>query len=221
MRLLPTIAGLGSLTDDGKYVVAGTTIQWGGSPNWGGVSALTLSEVRDAVTNLYNTGLYEYVGAQQLAGYLNPYYQVTVRTAIDRARLRDVIDDIEHALYEAGAQPGTNAYIVVSSPAATGTNTATAGAGNYQQTGNTGGAGNEQVNTVNPHCPNGQFDSLFCGCGKAWSWFPPGCYPADANGNTSNTNKLAAELGITPTSAAVLGIVGALLGVIVIGRVIK
>ena len=209
-------SGLGSLTDDNKYVVAGTTIQWGGNPTWGGVSALTLAEMRGIVAGLYGTGLYEYVGTEQLGGYLNPYFQVTVKTAIDRARLRDVIDDIEHVLYEAGVQPGTNAYIVSASPATNSASTATAGAGNYQQTSNAGGAGGQQTNSTPPPCPN---PSLFCQCGYEFSLFDLGCVPV--GDPTTALDKLAKSLGVTPTQAAIVGAGAALLAVIAIGKVVK
>lgn len=206
-----------------KYVYAGSVIEWNGEV-WGSdgvnVAKLDGNQVADAKLSI-DAGLWGGWFSDvkvSSAGWSSTYITINVTTATDFAKLGDVLSILEGAVWNSSAgdwpfiafktidlnvisTPIVTPGASVPSPTPTGALPTSVVNQNQQQ----------QYKAV--QC-GGQYHSDLCGCGKAWNWFPPGCYPADANGDTGDIK------GWTTTAIA-LGAVGALLAVIAIGKVVK
>lgn len=213
--------GLGEPYSVSDYVLAGTVIQWGGNPTNAIGGTPSYVQMDAAITILKGLSRFSNVSAST-QGIINPYVSITLTSAMDRAHLADVLADIEGSFYQANLNPGTQAFWVSSVPAAASGNDGyvqpgTGGSVNPGATTSTSG-GNVpgQVNPNAPPCPN---PSLFCDCGYELSLFDLGCVPV---GDPSTAlDKLAKSLSITPTQAAIVGALGALLAVIAIGKIVK
>lgn len=200
------------------YVVAGSVIDWGGNPS----SQTGNGVYDDAVTArvlplLASTGRYVNLSASRLAGYQHPYIVVRVTCVTDRAQLADVMADIEGAFYQADLVPNSHAMYVASAPASSNANAARTGTGGTTPA----AAGNVPATNNTPNATGG----WFCSDGYEWSWermacVIPGSVPATKPDSTNIFDDLANALGVTPTQAAVIGIVGALVAVAAIKRVL-
>lgn len=118
--------GLGELTLDQiaaleNYVVAGSTVEWGGRIllNGSDVSAGWDDSMEAAIKNaLWNHGGFSMVDAGSIAGFFRRYISIRVTTRVDFAHLGDIETTIEGAIYAAGFRPVTENFWVLSVPQA-------------------------------------------------------------------------------------------------------
>lgn len=174
----------------------------------------SVSDVGDVVEGcLYSTGAFWSVGLSE-SGWIKQEVTIRVTCATDFTRLADVRDLIIGELYNcAGIRVEQFGYAVVSVPAR---------ATNAGTVGTSGNPASDGI-TANNKCPQGFYDN---------GWFSVNCVPLPtANASSSpaqcDWNKLsfseyaACQLGITPSKAAVVGVIAALVGVIAISKIAK
>ena len=211
------------------YVKAGTVIQWVGrlyfadgqnaAPvNYGSADAIA----RDLNATLYTGGWFSDVQVAA-SGLVNIDFVVNVTAGTDFAHLSDVVSIIEGAMWNTSyydwphLAPQQGIVNVLSVPAG-------ASSASVSQTPSpTGGGGARPVvtptNTPGSKCPYPE--SLICSCGQEWSWLHFGCQPIGAQGSSGNVfDGLAKSLGVTPTQAALVGVLGALAIVVAVKRVL-
>ncbi len=222
---LPMVrAGLGGIAPLDKYAYAGSIVEWNGEV-WGsdGINAEKLhgAQVDEAASNV-DAGLwggwFSTVEVRS-SGLSSTYLTINVTLATDFASLRDVLSVVEGVIWNSSAGPWpylafkTLDLNIIRTPQAAiddprGAKPSSTSTGQLPS----GVSPTKRDEYARSLC-GGQYHSDMCGCGKAWNWIPPGCYPADADGNTNVT-------GWT-TTAMMLGAIGALLVVVAINKVAK
>lgn len=217
--------GLNGIAPLDTYVYAGTVIEWNGQlwlsdgtsvqdPSWS-----NSNEIAANIDAGLWGGWFSSVEVRS-AGLGTLYFTILVTTATDFAKLGDVLSVIEGAIWDTSAAGFSHLAFktidlrVVSVPAIS-VNTPGAAKPSPTPTGQlpSGVTPANADQYAKALCAAGQYHSDLCGCGKAWNWLPPGCYAADANGETNVT-------GWTTTAIA-LGAIGALLAVVLINKVAK
>lgn len=190
--------GLGEPWATSDYVVAGSTIAWGGhillagsdtAAGWG-------DDVEGAIKNaLWNHGGFSMVNAGRESGLWNPYISIKVTTRVDFAHLGDILRTIEGAIYQAGFRPETQSFWIESVPATAAGNQAVA------QPGTGGTINNPPVNT---------------GGGINWPSLPD-IFGGGSTGATDSNplDWIASRLGVGQTEAALIG-AGLAVGAIVL-----
>lgn len=192
-----------------SYTPAGTVIEWGGNPYFvAGGTALTLSDMQTIANSLLSTGLYQSVTTKKLAGIVSPYYTLRLVVGVDRGALPDVFTDIEDAFAIMGAEHATQQFYAASVPQSATPGTVTPNSGAPPS------GGTNQTNSL----PS---SLSVCGSGYEWNWSKFGCAPVGTQGNSGNIfDSLASWLGITPSQAVAIGVVGAVLAVVAVKRVL-
>lgn len=209
--------GLGWLGEPtiGSYTPAGTVIEWGGNPYFSGGygGALSLSDMQTIANSLLSTGLYQSVTAKKLAGVISPYYTLRLVVGVDRGALVDVFSDIEDAFRIMGAEHATQTFYAASVPQSSVPGTVQPNAGSPPSSG-------QSSNVVQPaKCPHPK--SVFCDCGEQWSMLKLACVPINGPDDGKNFFDTFAEwLGVTPSQAVAIGVVGAVLAVVAVKRVL-
>jgi hypothetical protein len=197
--------GLGDLPPVSSYVVAGSVIAWGGY-----VRDSVGNDVRHTIWDnriqevikpaLWNTGAFSSVSAESISGFVNHYTSIKVTAKVDFAKLDDVFRIIEGAIYQAGFRPESQAFWVESVPPSA------AGRDDIATPG-TGGSINH------PNAPN------------SGGWSLPSL-PNIFGGSSSPSNSgnpvdaLASWLGIGQTEAVVIGAGVAIVGIIMLKRLL-
>lgn len=177
----------------GSYVVAGSIIEWGGYLRASDVGAIyPFTEYwKDVIEGcLYQTGGFSSVQASKVAGLVNDYIGIRVEVANDFSKLEDVFNLIVGQLSScADIYLDSRAFWILSVPANTPNDN------QYAQPG-AGGSTN----------PGSQSSS-------SSSWWPFGSKnltndsPTKCNwSKLSWTDYLACQLGLTPSSAGLVGV---------------
>jgi len=141
---------------------------------------------------LYSTGLFDYVDAAFTSGYLKDYVTITARTLIDFGQAEDAAGNITEVLKSCAPNItllSRDPLVIDSIP-------------------------EEQANVPGVQQPNHQqYQNQYRGDPNA-NKPKVDCWKT----TTSWSDYLACQLGVTPTSAATLGVIGALLAVVVISK---
>lgn len=213
--------GLGEPYAISDYVVAGSVIAWGGhillpgsntASGWG-------DDVEASIKNaLWNHGGFSWVDAGRESGLINPYISIKVTTRVDFQHLVDILRTIEGAIYQAGFRPETQAFWIESIPSTAEGNMNIAQAG-------TGGSinANQSSQSSSTGCPPGYYDaSVFGGyLGVTCKKLPDVADSSDCDWKSMSIGDyIACELGITPSMGVAVGIGAAVLGVIVLKRIL-
>lgn len=194
--------GLGDLPPVGSYVVAGSVIAWGGYVRDSVGNSLWDDRIEELIkNNLWNTNAFSWVDAGKSSGFLNHYISIKVTPKVDFAKLADVFSVIEGAIYQAGFRPESQAFWVESVPpsAAGREDIATPGTGS----------------SVNQ--PNAQKPAI------EWSLpsLPNIFGSSNSPSNSGNPiDALASWLGIGQTEAVVIGAGVAIVGIIMLKRLL-
>lgn len=217
---------MGDLPPVANYVYAGSIIEWQGylRQNANGYSlGIDDPGLQDTVEGcMWRTGGFTDVQVSEVsAGFVNHSILIRVTCATDFAHLPDVFNLIVGTLYDcAGLSAETQAFSLVSVPAGAASDPAAAVIGS-------GGTSNPPAGNVvsGSKCPAGYYDN-------SWPWQAVNCVllptsgapndPAQCDWNKLSFSEYAAcQLGITPSRAAVVGVIAALVGVIAISKIAK
>lgn len=192
-----------------NYVLAGSVIEWGGyTPTGKGKidSNAQWNDRQEGVVkdSLWQSGGFSMVDAGKVAGFWNEYISIRVTTRVDFSRLADVLGLIEHAIYAAGLQPDAQHFWVVSAPA---------------NAANKPNVAKPNAGVVDPSAPTSGFDPC------KYLNLPYLCYTpvptAVADDEEENfIDQVAGWLGVKPSEAALIGVVGAVVGIVALKRLL-
>jgi hypothetical protein len=195
---------LGDLPSVSSYTVAGSVIAWGGYVRDSAGNSLWDDRIQELVKNaLWQTGGFSWVDAGRIGGFLNHYISIKVTTKVDFAKLSDVFDVIQGAIYQVGFRPEVQNFWVESVPASAASNPDVAQPGTG---GGTNTPGSQPTNTGGGF-PSISLPSL------------PNIFGSSPGQSASNPiDKLASWLGIGATEAAVIGAVAVVAGILIVKK---
>lgn len=198
-------SGLGELPPVSSYVVAGSVIAWGGYVR----DAAGASRWSDIVENRIKQALWDFGGfsnveVAQIAGWINQYISIRVTAKVDFARLSDVFDVIQGAIYQSGFRPDAQNFWIESVPpaAATRDDIATPGTGGGRNM-----PGRQPVGQGFPAISLPNLPDIFGGS-------------TSPSNNGNPIDRLATWLGVGQTEAALIGAGAALAGILIIKKVL-
>jgi hypothetical protein len=223
--------GLGNVSIVGGRVVPGTVIDWRGHILWPetGESIRWHSDAEGRIKSiLWAHGGFSMVDAGQVSSsifYQNfPEISVRVTTQVEFAYLADVFSTIEGAIWQAGYRPELINFSVISVPQGT------PNVPQISQPGTAGGAisqtglPNRPSSQSSNECPPGYYDaSVFGGyLGLTCKKLPDVAdRPSECDWDSlSIGDYIACQLDITPSTGVVVGIGAAIIGVVLLKRIL-